>query len=119
MKYIRTKDGIYKSKRNPIEKDCLVIGEKENGELGLIVKDIIAKTDTIKEVCDELVVIGIPNRTIIIREIDYKQQGLTLKQYVSLLFAQYEHIIIYGAIWTDKGLIYVAKLNSKGEFKLL
>ena len=35
MKCIRTKDGIYKSKRNPIEKDCLVIGKKENGKLVL------------------------------------------------------------------------------------
>lgn len=26
---------------------------------------------------------------------------------------------IYGAIWTDKGLIYVAKMNEKGEFELL
>ena len=27
--------------------------------------------------------------------------------------------IIYGAIWTDKGLIYVAKMNEKGELELL
>jgi len=26
---------------------------------------------------------------------------------------------IYGAIWTDKGLIYVAKMNDKGEFELI
>ena len=26
---------------------------------------------------------------------------------------------IYGAIWTDKGLTYVAKINEKGEFELL
>ena len=26
---------------------------------------------------------------------------------------------VYGAIWTDKGLIYVAKMNEKGEFELL
>ena len=25
----------------------------------------------------------------------------------------------YGAIWTDKGLIYVAKMNEKGELELL
>ena len=25
----------------------------------------------------------------------------------------------YGAIWTDKGLIYVAKMNSNGELELL
>ena len=26
---------------------------------------------------------------------------------------------IFGAIWTDKGLIYVAKMNDKGELELL
>lgn len=26
---------------------------------------------------------------------------------------------IFGAIWTDKGLIYVAKMNEKGELELL
>lgn len=26
---------------------------------------------------------------------------------------------IYGAIWTSKGLIYVAKMNEKGELELL
>ena len=26
---------------------------------------------------------------------------------------------VYGAIWTDKGLIYVAKMNDKGELELL
>ena len=26
---------------------------------------------------------------------------------------------IYGAIWTDKGLIYAAKMNDKGELELL
>lgn len=26
---------------------------------------------------------------------------------------------IYGALWTDKGLIYIAKLNDKKEWELL
>ena len=26
---------------------------------------------------------------------------------------------IYGAIWTNKGLIYVAEMNDKGELELL
>lgn len=28
-------------------------------------------------------------------------------------------LAIYGAIWTEKGLIYVAKMNEKGELELL
>lgn len=30
-----------------------------------------------------------------------------------------EHYAYYGAIWTDKGLIYVVKMNDKGELELL
>ena len=30
-----------------------------------------------------------------------------------------KHMQFYGAIWTDKGLIYVAKMNDKGELELL
>lgn len=26
---------------------------------------------------------------------------------------------VYGAIWTEKGLIYIAKMNEKGELELL
>lgn len=26
---------------------------------------------------------------------------------------------MYGAVWTDRGLIYVARMNDKGEWKLL
>jgi hypothetical protein len=29
------------------------------------------------------------------------------------------HWKVYGAIWTDKGLIYVAKMNEKGELELI
>lgn len=32
---------------------------------------------------------------------------------------QYKKRNCYGAIWTDKGLIYVAKMNDKGELELL
>ena len=30
-----------------------------------------------------------------------------------------KEVRVYGAIWTDKGLIYVAKMNKKGELELL
>ena len=127
MKYIRTKDGVYSvytddlDMNNEIDIDIAGLRAQHCRGLNyrLKIEDIIKIADTIEELCDEFVVVGIPNRTIIIREIDYKEQGLTLKQYVSLLFAQYEHITIYGAIWTDKGLIYVAKMNDKGELELL
>ena len=37
-----------------------------------------------------------------------------------LRFHKEGHIAnVYGAIWTDKGLVYVIKMNEKGEFELL
>ena len=38
------------------------------------------------------------------------------KNYLDALATQKE---VYGAIWTDKGLIYVAKMNEKRELELL
>lgn len=35
------------------------------------------------------------------------------------IFSKKEWGKVYGAIWTDKGLIYVAKMNTKGELELL
>ena len=32
---------------------------------------------------------------------------------------EYPYKEIYGAIWTDKGLIFVAKMNSEGVLELL
>ena len=89
MKYIRTKDGIISSLKT------------------VRTSDIIKKADTIEELCDEFVDI-------------YENE----KPDISLLsdiiyFESYKSHIVYGAIWTDKGLIYVAKMNDEGELELL
>lgn len=78
------------------------------------------EADTIKELCDEFVVeadeLGINkhyshsiNETLkdAKRSAEIYKQNYNKKQ------------IIYGAIWTDKGLVYVAKMNEKGELELL
>lgn len=126
MRYIRTEDAILifsHSKLSPFNGTdiCLYCWNSKKEVVVLCSnKDKIVKIGkNIEELCDEFVAIGVPNRTFIIDEKDYKEQGLTLKQYVCLLFAQYENIVIYGAIRTDKGLIYVAKMNDKGELELM
>ena len=100
MKYIRTKDGIIfptKAKEKDIEK-------------GIYYK--IA--DTVEELCDVLVNIvydghGRPHwETRCWHDRTWKKD-----------FKNDSDWSIYGAIWTDKGLIYVAKMNSKGELELL
>lgn len=44
------------------------------------------------------------------------EESVPYKNYLDALATQKE---VYGAIWTDKGLIYVAKMNDKGELELL
>ena len=96
MRYIRTK-----------ETDCCIIDtikyKEITGEDCFIPKnEIVEEADTIEELCDEFVC----NEMFIYDKTDMKwfvEKGDN----------------VYGAIWTDKGLIYVAKMNDKGELELL
>lgn len=74
----------------------------------------LPQTDTIEELCDEFIVLGIFENQIGCC-CDTFDEAKELKDYVELPQEQ----IIYGAIWTDKGLIYVAKLNEKGNWELI
>lgn len=111
MKYIRTKDGIFEfAKRFDLE---------HYKKVGFSNEDIIRKfirngnklSDTIEELCDCFVVI--------------RPQPRVTDHYILHRFAFVkEHCLngdemVYGAIWTDRGLIYVAKMNDKGELELL
>lgn len=72
------------------------------------------QADTIEELCDEFVFEGVDGKPFVcdnFSELIYwfnhsKEQ-------------QYKTRNCYGAIWTNKGLIYVSKMNDKGEFELL
>lgn len=70
---------------------------------------VINQADTIEELCDEFVVLE-KGKT---KPFVYDMHCRDLDRYIK------ENATIYGAIWTDKGLIYVAKLNNKGEWELL
>lgn len=101
MKYIRTKDKII-----PFWKANL-------DNIGGI--EIIKTSDTIEELCDVFVkksketwnnYFKIGGDAFYIFDRKYYKEDL-------------EHYDYYGAIWTDKGLIYVAKMNENRELKLL
>ena len=110
MKYIRTKDGIFE-----------VIGEHENfvrvkfsGTQGVdIHKEMIKnRSDSIRDLCDAFVNVEIAGGFI--GEVHvYKDLGLAKHA------ADEKVTEIYGAIRTNKGLIYVAKINDKRELELL
>lgn len=109
MKYIRTKDGIFDIDNYLIEnatKKCfhgIIVGSYEDFED----IEIIKQADTIEELCDEFVC-----QRMIFRKLEDVETHLRSAN-------EWCNFNIYGAIWTDKGLIYVAKLNDKGEMELL
>lgn len=106
--YIRTKDGIYETRENGETYNGF--GCKfNNGTIKIHKKDILKQSETLEELCDEIV---------------YCKRGF-YEIYRQLDFAHYdkEYIknggTIKGAIWTDKGLIYVAKMDNEGKLVLI
>ena len=101
MKYIRTKNGVL-FPTNAHEED--------------IPKDdcFFKVGDTIEELCDEFVcVLADGTHTKILKN------GIISKIVKGDKKKGKNFAEIYGAIWTSKGLIYVAKMNEEGELELL
>lgn len=118
MKYIRTKDGrisYLSSEPNEEITGYEIITSK--GTLTYRREDEIIKiANTIEELCDEFVIFAKehPNRKLLY----INGFGNLKKEFIDFEKDKNE-VIIYGAIWTEKGLIYVAKMNEKGDLELL
>lgn len=133
MKYIRTKGGkIYKylagfDRHNDFTGDNWLRVEIEgNKYIEIIDSNVDRFANTIEELCDELVIKykneekpRYVNIKGLIKSCD--NIGVAFRRYIEWLFVNYKDQleICNGAIWTDKGLIYVAKMNDKGELGLL
>ena len=114
--YIRTKDGrIAEVKENMAIKRCsenvLRLVYKDNRSICVLNgnDDIIKEADTIEELCDRFVVMDKETKEVmnIVSFLAYAKLWSSCK---------YD---VYGAVWTDKGLIYVAKMNDKGDLILI
>lgn len=66
--------------------------------------------DTIEDLCDEFVVVA--------RKGDGSHTFVADSKRIATWNASLGEKV-YGAIWTDEGLKYVAKMNEKGELELL
>ena len=114
MRYLRTDTEIY-------DIDDLHVCEELNGkpyatndEGWVIYKESIVKeADTIEELCDEFVIAYESGARIVYGDLEWAET----KAKSSLRIGNKS--VIYGAIWTDKGLQFVARLNDKGELELL
>ena len=102
MRYIRTKETDYGSIIDT-EKYKEATGE----ECYIPPEEIVKESDFLGELCDMFVFRA--GEYIIIDKDNDEFFRKNWKCYDT----------IYGAIWTDKGLISVAKMNKKGELELL
>ena len=92
MKYIRTKDGVYKVAYIDIENDVWCIAK--NNEI-MILPDFEQKSDDVEKLCDEFVI-----------DADYYEKPQLYQKCSSLpLDIDLETHDVYGAIWIkgDKG----------------
>ena len=147
MKYLKIKEpyenNILIMKVHHEEKDCYVCEYKYSDIWLRASKDwVIAQANTIEELCDGFIGITTkeyPNRPDIEPSIHYFQKpfefmyGDNIFKNLKLIDVElknqngwsyptkewFETCDIYGFIRTSKGLIYVAKLNEKGELELI
>lgn len=102
MKYIRTEgDNIIAYDENASSLDKPMILSYPNK---------FTQADTIDELCDELVIIIGKGKNSHKFVADSKR----IATWNASLGAK-----VYGAIWTDKGLKYIAKMNRDGKLELL
>lgn len=122
MKYIRTKDGVFiVEKENELYISCYnghtnkMYAKEKNNPLSCGC-DYIGKykiVSTIEKLLDEFVVVA-PSLS--------KPQNYSINEKtksVMLDMIETSIVKIYCAIWTDKGLIYVAKMNNEGKLCLI
>lgn len=129
MKYVRTKDGrIIKipNKHKEIVYDGNVIISVEkiiNGVRGeTIVSGIVDReADTIEELCDAFVAMCDEYKAPFIWNNNNDNDFKKVKQFYEYWGNKNrKHLrFLYGAIWTDQGLSYVAQMNEEGELELL
>ena len=110
MKYIRTKDGrIIELPKQPTllkyENTILDLNEIRKGKVGHeIINALIDKqADNIEDLCDKFVWFNAPHYYEIYDDFEDIEDCYHAENVSA----------IYGAIWTDKGLIFVAKLKER------
>ena len=119
MSYIKTKKGIY---RVVDENEAFIVGavqgmfavyHNRDGEQAIPFDSVVDRSDNIEELCDEFV--RVCERFNICEFLSKKEKKDLLEKRLKTNAIT----CFYGAIWTNKGLIYVAKMNNKGELELL
>lgn len=118
MKYVRTRNGrIYEMTDDLCINQFNHIAYKERPYICKVIgenTEVIAQADTIEELCDEFVIVFEDEH--IMTDLDYEsfEKEWYKNNHIRMRNAKY-----YGAIWTSKGLQFVARMNDKGELELI
>ena len=80
--------------------------------------NILKKAATVEELCDRFVLAGTDIIFINKDHTKYRFENECDYEWFDITETEIR-VGIYGAIWTEWGLKYVTKMNSKGEFELL
>lgn len=122
MKYIRTKNGIYEVVKNELGECIKIDGGFVMLEDVRLIEQNIRESNTIAELIDAYVFVSKSGETHYVYFKSY-DMGVCLGSRIDNDEKFKNHLLengtVYGAIWTDKGLIYVAKMNEKGELCLI
>ena len=115
MKYIRTKEEILKVDGYDNRGVCLI--KTNTYDKTYYKEDYIKMADTIEELCDEFVYEfeNLKHE----RCWKGKDTGRWFDYDCDVALTEEQISTIKGAIWTDKGLIYVAKMDSEGKLVLI
>lgn len=108
-RYVRTKEYIYDLNAKGI-RNCVPI---EDGKKIKVLQTVLSNGKPVYDALDVL------NESDIIEELfDTLVYRKALYKFYNLPYGA-EDTEVYGAIWNDKGLIYVAKMNEEGDWVLL
>lgn len=110
--YIRTKDGVYEVEQSQLEDDEEVVN-CDCGQIGKL--EIKRKSENLDELCDEFVIEYADGSKIISIHDNIDD---FLREHKDEIESGYIKNV-YGAVWCEWGLKYVAKLDDKGELHLL
>ena len=118
--YIRTKDEVYEVTKDTKGTKFIVVGKNKTLlDYGTFVSseaDIIKKSENLDKLCD--LYIDEETQTIFHKHNGYVINWKTNMVYSLKALSESYHSV-KGAIYTDEGLIYVAKMNSEGKLVLI
>lgn len=120
-KYIRTENGIIYV-GDLIKDESGNYCDPKNYETDMEVPNeyIIKESNTIEELCDEFrYKFCEGDEHVGCYHYHYDGKWYDKDEDIVGALSEKEILTIRGAIWTDKGLIYVAKMNEKGELELI